>query len=248
MIIPQSSNSSRSWLVATAASEFQPSNFWNAEEKTIGRNFWNKCRGECVINQACEDVIVNRLELRCIHSSPTSLRAGSQEWRKHCTNLSCLPQRHRYLSERLCFPLEHCLRRLRTAVTGYFPTEENIVFDLVSMSIWWLFLKRTSTEKDQCSSQGWIKTGKEPLLALAVLVSGTSPLTTHPAGSLVLLGLQWKIPAGLNHLDYIIKFIFWVNLHFMHSSSNSTFLIFDSTTIVGGHGIRDRMMMGREHE
>lgn len=134
--------------------------FWNAEEKTIGRNFWNKCRGECVINQACEDVIVNRLELRCIHSSPTSLRAGSQEWRKHCTNLSCLPQRHRRLSERLCFPLEHCLRRLRTAVTGYFPTEENIVFDLVSMSIWWLFLNVLAQRKTNAAGKDGSKPAK----------------------------------------------------------------------------------------
>lgn len=128
-------------------------------------------RGECVGHQACEDVIVNRLELRCYTQLCRMKEAvllprfqtawlvvirGERETSEHQPELggASWPPRRRRLSERLCFPLEHCLRRLRTAVTAYFPAEENLVFDLVSMSIWWLFLKRRSTEKDHRSSRG----------------------------------------------------------------------------------------------
>lgn len=66
----------------------------------------------------------------------------------------CLPRRRRRrLSARSCFPLEYCLRRLGTAVTGYFPAEENLVFDLVNTSIWWSFFFNASAEEDQSSSE-----------------------------------------------------------------------------------------------
>lgn len=116
------------------------------------------------------------------------------------------PPRRRRLSERLCFPLEHCLRRLRTAVTAYFPAEENLVFDLVSMSIWWLFLNVGAQRKTNAAAEDLNR--QRTSLGSTSLLTYTSTRLTGFTGAAVENTTRPQ-PSGIHNRVYFLgKFTF----------------------------------------
>lgn len=144
--------------------------------------------------------------------SSNSLARRDQRWTRNI-RASTWP-RHR--SERLCFPLEYCLRRFRPAVIGYFPAEENLGFDLVNVSTWWLL--ETYQHRERPTGSRGSKPAKNQRWQ-HVAANCTSTRHTGFTGAAV-ENTSRPQPSGIHNPVYFILFFFLVNLHFMHSSSH----------------------------
>lgn len=223
-------------------------------EKRIGRNIGNKRRGECVVNQASEDVIVHppggavyaqlsllfaashstmmeRLLLPRLQSASLVVIRGERETSEHQPELggasSLLPRWPAAYRSTAVASRSACVFHLNmvSGDSGQLslvasPLRKTLCLPLLTCPYGGFFKSYWHGKNTNAAAEDLNRQRTSP--------ASTSGLTTHPPGLLLLPGPGMENtsrpqPSGMHNRVYL-----WGgNLHFMHSSSNASFLIFN---------------------